>query len=766
MVAHVAVGKRTKRLDSPRKLTGEERFTADLNLPGLLYARPVGSAYAHARIKGIDKSAALAIPGVVAVLTADDLPVAKDESGRPAQTLVVREEVVHAGQIVALVLAENESAAQDGALAVEVDYEPMPVINSLDQALDPSSSHVRELEQVAGSDEASMHNADAAQEVAAAEETLAPNVSNSIRFERGNVEQGFAEADEVVDLTFSSHVVHQGYIEPQTCLATVSPTGKVTIYTSTQAAFHGRQKVANTLGLPLHNVELVPMPVGGGFGGKFVLIEPTVAAAAVAAGRPVLLQYTRMEDFLAGNPAPDCRIQLKVGAKKDGSLTALQSQLVFDTGGSSGSPLQIAAILMGGYYRIPNLDIRGYEVLTHKPAAGAYRAPGAQQGTLAIESVMDELARKLNLDPLEFRLKNCVVEGDPRPNGSAWPRIGLKECIEALQQHPLWQNRDEARKKGHGVGVAVGGWPGAVEPATAVCRLDQDGKLTVVLGSVDLNGTNTTFAQIAAEAFGMSADDIQITTASTDAAPYAGGTGGSKITYSVGPAVQKAAEDARQQILNIAAQHLEAAVEDLEIEDGKIRVKGVPGAGVSLQEIASMSMGFGQRFEPVYGRGSAAQTESSPGFSAHLAEVKVDELTGETQVVGYVAAQDVGFAINPATVEGQIHGGVGQGIGWALYEGMDYDNDGQLLTASFMDYTLPKAEMLPPIDTILVQIASEHGPYGAKGVGEPPAIPGAATVANAIRDATGVRMTDIPIKPQALAKALWSGNGRANGHSS
>lgn len=760
MVAHVAVGKRTKRLDSPRKLTGEERFTADLNLPGLLYARPVGSAYAHARIKGVDKSAALAIPGVVAVLTADELPVAKGGNGKPAQTLMAREEVVHAGQIVALVLAENEAAAQDGALVVEVDYEPMTVVSTLDQGLDPNAAPVRELEQVAGSDEASMHNADAAQEVAGAEETLPPNVSNSIRFERGDVEKGFAEADEIVDLTFGSHTVHQGYIEPQTCLATISPTGKLTLYTSTQAAFHGRKKVADTLGLDLHNVELVPMPVGGGFGGKFVLIEPTVAAAAIAVGRPVLLQYTRMEDFLAGNPAPDCRIQLKVGAKKDGTLTALQSNMVFDTGGSSGSPLQIAAILMGGYYRVPNLEIRGYEVMTHKPAAGAYRAPGAQQGTLAIESVIDELARRLDLDPLEFRLKNCVVEGDPRPNGSAWPRIGLKECIEALQRHPLWQNRDEARKKGHGVGVAVGGWPGAFEPATAVCRLDQDGKLTVVLGSVDLNGTNTTFAQIAAEEFGMSVDDIQLTTASTDSAPYAGGTGGSKITYSIGPAVQKAAQDAREQILNIASQHLEAAIEDLEIRDGMIQVKGVPGTGISMQDVAGLSMGFGTKFEPVYGKGSMAQTESAPAFAAHLAEVAVDDLTGETQVVGYVAAQDVGFAINPATVEGQIHGGVGQGIGWALYEAMDYDNEGQLVTASFMDYTLPKAEMVPPIDTILVEVASEHGPYGAKGVGEPPAIPGAATVANAIRDATGARMTEIPIKPQELAKALWGGNGR------
>jgi CO/xanthine dehydrogenase Mo-binding subunit len=257
----------------------------------------------------------------------------------------------------------------------------------------------------------------------------------------------------------------------------------------------------------------------------------------------------------------------------------------------------------------------------------------------------------------------------------------------------------------------------------------------------------------------MSPEEIGVTTASTDAAPYAGGTGGSKITYTVGVAVQRAAEDAREQILNIAAQHLEAAVEDLEIRDGKVQVKGVPGAGVSLRELAGMTMTFGGKYEPVYGRGSSAQTQTAPGFAAHLAEVEVDDVTGETRVTGYVAVQDVGFAINPAGVEGQIHGGVAQGIGWALYEGMAYDQDGQLLTATLMDYALPKAKMVPPIDVVLVQIAAEHGPYGAKGVGEPPAIPGAATVANAIRDATGVRVTDIPIKPEVLARELWGADG-------
>jgi CO/xanthine dehydrogenase Mo-binding subunit len=757
-----AVGQRVRRIDSPPKLTGQERFTGDLRVPGMLIARPVTSPYAHARIRSIDASRALEIPGVVRVLSSDDLPIARDSAGAPVKAPIASGEAVYAGQFVALVLAESDAAAQDGVAAVDVDYEPLLVITTLDEALDPSSPHIRETRQQANDEEAAMHNADAATRAEENDElAAAANVSSSVHLARGDVAAGFAAADAVVEFTVESLTVHQGYLEPQVCLVDIEPLGDLTVYTSTQAAFYCRTRVAETVNLPTQRINVVPMPVGGGFGGKFVLIEPMVAAVALAVGRPVLLHYSRMDDFLAGNPAPDCRISVKLGATRAGDITALESRLVFDTGSSGGSPLQIAAILLGGYYRFPNMEIRGHEVLTNKPGAGAYRAPGAQQATFAIESAVDELARKLDLDPLEFRLRNCVVEGDERPNGGAWPRIGLKECLLALQEHPAWQDRDSARAQGRGVGIAVGGWPGGIEPATAVCRLDSNGKLTVVLGSVDLTGTNTTFAQIAAETFGMSAEEIEVNTVATDAAPFAGGTGGSKITYTVGMAVQRAAEDARRQILAVASEALEASVEDLEIADGMIQVRGVPGSGISLKDIASRTMGFSARNEPVYGTGSTAIRDSAPGFAAHLADVEVDEVTGETRPVRYVAVQDVGFAINPAEVEAQIHGGVAQGLGWALYEGMVYDGDGQLLTATLMDYALPRAEMVPPIETVLVEVPSEHGAYGAKGIGEPPAIPGAATVANAIRDVTGRRILSIPIRPETLAAALWDQSSMA-----
>ena len=747
-----SIGKRTKRIDSPPKLTGYEKFTGDLRFPGMLRARLVGSDYAHARILSVNAEEALQVPGVVAVLTSDDLPVARSESGASPISILADGEALYVGHPVAVVLAETDQAARDAIDLIEVDYEELEVLVDLEKASAEDAGKVSLGGEGAFADEAEMHNADAA--AGGVEEDLPPNVSSSINFERGDLDKGFADADEIVEFTITSDVVHQGYIEPQVALAVPELFGRYTIYTSTQAAFHGRQKTAESLGVDLDDIKIVPMPVGGGFGGKFVLIEPLVAAAAKATGRPVLLQFTREEDFLTGNPAPDCQIKIKLGAKRDGTLTALDAFLLFDSGAASGSPLSIGGMLLGGYYRFENFSVKGYEVQTHRPSSGSYRAPGAQQATFAIETAMDELARKLDLDPLEFRLQNCVVEGDQRPNGGEWPRIGLKETLERLREHPLWQQRAEKTRDGSGIGIAVGGWPGGLEPASAACRLDADGKLTVMLGSVDLNGTNTTFGQVAAEELGVDADQVRVRTVDTDSAPFAGGTGGSKITYTVGVAVKKATEDAVEQIKQIAAQQLEASADDLELVDGFVRVKGVPESGISLKDVASLGMKTAGGHGPVLGRGASAISNISPGFAAHLAEVKVDELTGQVKVVNYVAAQDVGFAINPAAVEGQIHGGVAQGIGWALYEGIHYSDDGSPDASTLLDYTLPRANMIPSIDVQIVEVASEEGPYGAKGIGEPPAIPGAAAIGNAIRDAIGARITDLPIRPDAVLNAL------------
>ncbi len=769
MPEYTYLGHSERRVDGPEKLLGQTRYTADLPLEGLLYARLVLSPYAHARIVGVDKSAALAQPGVAAVLTADDLPITRsreDASSRHRSPLA-HEYVLFRGQPVAVVLASDPAVAQDAADLVLIDYEPLEAISDPLAAMQPGAAPIHpNLSRETADAEAGMHAAVAQSEEAETEqEDLSVNVASHPRFKRGDVEAGFREADVVLEETYYTSMVHQSYIEPQTVAAAVDPLGNVTVWAATQAMFFARSEVAAALNLPEHQIKVVAMPVGGGFGGKFILLEPLVAAMAVAVRKPVLLNFTRSDDFLAGNPAPQSILTLKAGAKKDGTLTALQARLIFDAGAFPGAPAGIAAIMIGGYYRCPNLDLRGYEVLTHKPGSGAYRAPGAPQATFALESHMDALAGALGLDPLEFRLRNAIVEGDKRPDGANFPAVGLRECLEKIAEHPLWKNRrpneTDAQGRKIGVGLAVGGWPGGLEPASAACRMDGDGTLTLVVGSVDLTGSDTVMRMIAAEILNQPPDSIRLVHGDTDSSPFMGATGGSKVTYTLGSAVKQAAEDARRQILDIAADRLEAATGDLELVPGRVQVRGAASRGINLKEIATRSMSFGARYAPVYGRGSVAITGGAPMFTAHVARVAVDPETGQTTVLEYAAAQDIGFAINPAEVEGQMMGGIVQGLGWALYEQMQYDEQGQLLNSSFMDYAIPGARVAPKIDTLLVEVSSANGPFGAKGVGEPPVIPGAAVIANAIAAAVGVRVTRIPMTPERVFMAFQ--NGHKNG---
>lgn len=744
------VGKATKRQDAPRKLTGEEQFTGDLVLPRMVHARLVNSIYASARILGIDTSAARALPGVVDVCTADDLlPLYKTP---PARAPLAQGRVVFYGQPVAVVLATSEAIAVEAASLVHVDYEPLPVVMDLEAAMQPDSPLANPKEG-GDNDELDMHAAVAA--VATEQRELPPNVAAFKHYTRGDIAQGIAESDVIVTRTYKTNMVHQAYIEPHATVAALDNSGNLSVWTSTQAMFYCRSAVAAATGIPENKVRMTAMPVGGGFGGKFLLYEPLTAILAVKTRRPVRFVMSRMEEFLAANPAPGCTIELTTGAKRDGTLHALKAKVMFDTGAFPGAPTGIACLLLGGYYKVPHLEIEGYDVHTNKTTLGAYRAPGAPQATFAIESNMSILARELGLDDLAFRLKNIAAAGDPLPDNTPWAPVGLRECLETLQRHPLWTGR--GRTPGEGVGVAVGAWFGGLEPASAACRLNADGSLALILGSQDISGTNTSFAIMAAETFGIAVDKVRIISGDTDTAPYAGSAGGSKTLYTVGPAVVQAVEAAKKQLLQIAAEQLEAAPEDLEIFEDKVRVRGVPGQEKPIADLARMTMTFGGRYAPVYGSGTTAQTNRAPGAAAHLVRVKVDAETGDVRVVNYIAVQDVGRAINPAAVDGQIMGGVAQGIGWGLYERMVYDRNGTLQTASFLDYALPGMETVPEIETIILEIPAPVGPFGGKGIGEPPVVPGAAAIANAITDAIGTRVYEIPITPERLAMAHANG---------
>ena len=755
-----AIGQPKPIVDGYVKLTGRAQYVPDLNLPGMLHARFVTSQYAHANIRSIDKEGALAIPGVVAVLTQDDLPDVVPTSR--SKLMLARGRVMFVGQPIALVLATNETAAADGVEQVFVDYEPLPAALTIEDALAEGAPLVWANGIPKGSEDAGAHGADVGDGDDDHSDRVGTNVVDTKSYMRGDVASGLAAADVIVEHTYTSPMVHQSSIETQGMIAQPNPaTGGVVIWSSTQDPFGVRREVAKTLGIQETNVRVNATTVGGAFGAKFTLYEPLAALAAMAVRRPVKLILTRSEELLAANPSAPIRIDLRLGAKNDGTITALEAQVYVDSGCYPANLAGFVGFQLGSYYPAENMAIHTTELLTFKQSCAAYRAPGAPTAFFAIDTAIDEAAEKLGIDPIDMRIKNAANPGDLLADGDPWPHMGMRETLQRIQQHPLWQNRDQLKAQGRGIGVAIGGWMGGTSPAAAACGLNRDGTVHVQVGSTDISGTLTGFTLMVAEAFGVTPDKVRlINTGDTDSAPFATGTGGSKVTYATGLAVVKAAQEAREQALAIAAEEFEAAVEDLEIVDGDVRVKGVPSKSISLGEIASKGMSFGGKHPPVFAEGRTTVTDQSPGFNAQMVELEVDRETGEVRICRIVAAQDVGRAINPMAIEGQMMGGATQGLGWALYEQMTYDEEGQLLSGSWMDYAVPDSmQAAPEFETIILEIPSQHGPFGARGVGEPPIIATAAAVANAIAHATGVRLTDIPMTAPRVLRSLHSANG-------
>lgn len=761
MSEFTAIGQPRPIIDGKAKVTGTAQYVPDMQLPGMLHARFVPSQYAHANIRGIDASEALSVPGVVAVLTHEDLPDIKPTSRH--KLMLARGRVIFVGQPVALVLATDETAAADGAERVFVDYEPLPAAMTIDEALAEDAPLVWPDGVPTGSEDAGEHGADVGSGAMEQEQQKVTNIAQEGAYIRGDIEAGFAAADVIVEHTYTSPMVHQSSLETHGIIAQPDPvTGGMAVWSSTQDPFGARKEIAGVLGVPESLVRVKGAVIGGGFGAKFTLYDPLVALVARKMNRPVKLTLTRSEELLATNPAPPIRIDLKLGARRDGTLTALQARVFLDAGCYPMKLAKFVGFQVGSYYPVANMDIHVKEALTFKQSTGAYRAPGAPTAFFAIDTAIDEIAEKLGLDSIEVRLKNAACPGDLLADGDTWPGMGMRETLMQIREHPLWKNRDQIRAAGRGVGVAIGGWMGGTSPAAAACNVNRDGMVQIHIGAMDISGSATGFTLLAAEAFGVSPDRIQIITSDTDNSPFATGTGGSKMTYTTGVAVIKAAEEARRQVLAIAAEEFEAAVEDLEIVDGNVRVRGTPTKSIPLGEIAAEGMKFGADHPPVFAHGRAVVTDQSPGFSAQLIEVEVDQETGEVKVLKQVIAQDVGRAINPMAVEGQMVGGGVQGLGWALYERMIYGEDGQLLTGSWIDYAVPASiQSAPEVETIIIEIPSEHGPFGARGVGEPPVTPTAAAVANAIAHATGVRMTSIPMTPPDVLRALKSNNGHA-----
>jgi CO/xanthine dehydrogenase Mo-binding subunit len=751
------VGLAIPRPDSPEKVTGQTQYVADMAPRGLLHAKLLRSPHAHARIVQIDTSRARALPGVRAVLTAADIPELKRQAPTRAHAVLAIDRTVFVGQPVAAVAADELAIAEEALDLIDVTYEVLPVAVDPLRSMQPGAPPVADAGTEADTSEALAHSA----VTLGSSETKpakAVNISQQARVGRGDVAKGFAASDLVLENTYRVPMVHQGYLEPHAVLAQWDTTGLLTLWASTQGSFNTRSEVADVLGIPENQIRVIPVECGGGFGGKIrALCEPITALLARVTNRPVRYVMTRREELEAGMPAPQVIIKLKTGVKRDGALMALEAETILDTGAFSGTVLAVSAVFLGSMYKWPAFDIRGYEVLTHKPSVAAYRAPAAPQTIFAIESQMEQIARTLGLDPVEFRMRHLIQEGDLMVNGQPWQSNGAREVLRRLGEHPLWQERTawmaEGRAAGRtrGVGLALGGWLGGLQPTGATVRLNPDGSLSVLTGQVDIAGTNIALAQIAASAFGVDIDRVRITTGDTDAAPVTGLSAGSKTVYTVGAAVLQAAEDARRQALEIAAKELEASMHDLEIVDGRVAVRGMPDRATTLAQIGKKGNLYMSKTPPVLGVSRPAFSQQAPGFAGQLARIEVDTDTGEVTLHDFVVVQDVGRAINPLGVEGQMQGGAVQSLGMALTEGLAFDDNGRLTNPSLLDYRKLTAADLPDIETVIVEVPSPSGPFGARGVGEPPIIPAPAALANAIHDATGVRITELPLTPERIA---------------
>ena len=751
------IGTRPIRPDGTDKVTGRANYGADIRLPGMLYGRVKRSPIAHGKIKRIDTSRALALPGVQAVMTAEDLPRKGKKDFAPlgsvqislaslSANVMARDKVRYEGHAVAAVCASDPHIAEDALELIEVEYEELPAV------LDPGEAMLASAPLV--DDE--LHT----REMATGESAEQPsNVAMHFVAAMGDVEAGFAEAEVVLEREFKTKMVHQGYIEPQNATAFWRHDGGLEIWCSTQGTFVMRDHLAGLLDQPVSKIRVTPQEIGGGFGGKInVYLEPLAAVLSRKSGKPVKMTMTRDEVFRATGPTSGSAIRVKLGAKRDGTLVAAQGELVYEAGAFPGSPVVSGVRCVFAPYAIPNQQIEGYDVLVNKPKVAAYRAPGAPAACFAMDSLIDELAAQLEIDPIELRLKNAAVEGTRRADGAAYDVIGNRDALEAIQNSPHY--RSELQGPNRGRGVAHGFWFNVGLESSAYASVNSDGTVTLVLGSPDIGGTRASIAMQLAETLGIAAEAVIPQVVDTDSVGFTNVTGGSRTAFAGGWAAHEAALDLRQQLAERAAKIWGVEAAQVSYRDDAVIVGPVAEDGgersMTFGELAARLPDTGGM---IVGRADSNHASSAPAFATHLVDVEVDPETGKVEILRYTAAQDVGTAVHPSYVEGQIQGGVAQGVGWALNEEYRFDEKGRMENASFLDYRMPTALDLPMIETILVEVPNPGHPYGVRGVGEVPIVPPLAAVANAIHDATGIRFTELPISPAAVLEKLLPDEG-------
>jgi CO/xanthine dehydrogenase Mo-binding subunit len=743
------VGSRPIRHDGVDKVTGRAQYGADINLPGTLHGKILRSPHGHARIVSIDTSKAEALPDVKAVVTGTDVPIVQDmmiDFGETmgnarllAENCLAQEKTLYKGHAVAAVAASNPHVAEEALDLIEVEYEPLPVIlNALDAMRDDApllheAMTTRSIaERFTRGDDTGVHS----------------NVASHLQFKRGDLDEGFAKADVVVEREFTTSTVHQGYIEPHTSTARWDPDGHVTIWTSTQGAFGIRGQAAAILGVPEGKVTVIPMEIGGGFGAKtYVHVDPVAALLSRKSGQPVKVTMSRTEVFEASGPTSATTIRARIGATNDGDITAAELWMAYEAGAFPGSPVGAGASTALAPYDIEHLVVDGYDVVVNKPKVGAYRAPGSPQAAFAVESVIDELAEQIGMAPMDFRLKNATKEGDRMPNGMPFPTIGCEEVENAIVNHPHFSAPIEGPNRGRG--VAMGFWFNGGNQSSATVTVNADGTIALVTGSVDIGGMRAVLAMQAAETLGLAADEVQPTVGDTDSVGWTGVTGGSRTAFSTGIATITASEDVKRQMTERAAILLEVEdADDVGYSDG---VFSAGDKQITWKEVAGKQLRTGG---PISASASSNPTRVGPAFAGNIVDVEVDPETGKVDILRFTCVQDVGTAIHPSYVEGQMQGGAVQGIGWALSEEYVWQENGTMSNSSFLDYRMPTSLDLPMIDTEFVEVPNPGHPYGIRGVGEVPLVPPLAAIANAIHDATGVRMTHLPMSPGNVLEAL------------
>ena len=746
------IGRRVVRPDGVDKVTGRANFGADFALPGMLYGKVLRSPHAHARVKKIDVSAAAAMEGVYAIVTGADFPKVGSEEitggegagdfADLATNVMARDKVVYHGHALAAVAAKSNAIVDAALSAIKVEYEVLKPVLDLDTAMADGAPLVNDKLFTAGLKE---------------KPTRPSNVAAYLEFKRGDIDKGFAEAEVVVEGTFRTPTVHQGYIEPHACVATINQGGQATIWCCTQGHFDVRSMTCKVLNLNVADVRVIPSEIGGGFGGKTTIyLEPVAVMLSKKAGRPVKMTMTRDEVFRASGPASATKCTVKIGAKKDGTITSMHAWLAYEAGAYKGSSMAPGAMCIFAPYNVPNFLIQGYDVLVNKPKVAAYRAPGAPQSMYACESVLDDLARQLKMDPLDLRLKNAVSEGSVAAYGPKFNAIGFKQCLEAAKKHPNYKLKLGPNE---GRGIAAGFWFNAGMQSSAEVHINENGTVTVVEGSPDIGGSRASMALMASEELGVPYENVRVLVADTESAGYNNVTGGSRVTFATGMAVIQASRDIIAQCKQRAAATWGIEADMVDWKDGQAIPKPGVNADVKPLTLAQIAANAGRTGGPLLGRASLNARGPGPGFSINMADVRVDPETGKVDVLRFTAIQDAGRAIHPSYVEGQMQGGAAQGLGWALNEEYVYDANGVLQNAGFLDYRMPVASDLPMIDTQIIEVPNPNHPYGVRGVGEVPIVAPLAAAANAVRDATGIRIHDLPLSPPRVLAALEARKG-------